>query len=378
VPRPSLALVFAGVKLDQKKVHAALCRELDPRILVGGSSYAEITPAGVSKNSVAVLLLDYPQAGFAFAGSRVRKDPVGAGERLAGALGPRPERRQLGLVLSGVGDGRDDRLLRALHAGLPGAAIFGGVPAGDHDAGMESPLFWKRWQYLGPRLEREAVSLAMIDLPADVRLGFGFEHGWSPVGPLVRVTKAKGARVHAVDGMRAVDYYRQFFGADASREVMLRSIQRFGFALRPEGETRGNTRMKLPVRMDFGRGWIEYYPPEDLEGRQVQLIAASRLGLIEGAREAARRALRALRGRKPSLVIAVSCCTRSSWLNSRIDLEMDAAREIFGKRTPIFGFYSSGELLPFLSSAEEASDAPLPFGGSFFHTTTVEIGRAHV
>lgn len=371
VPRPSLALVFAGVKLDQKKVHAALCRELDPGILIGGSSYAEITPAGVSKNSVAVLLLDYPQASFAFAGSRIRKDPAGAGERLAGALGPRPERRQLGLVLSGVGDGRDDHLLRALHAGLPGAAIFGGVPSGDHDAGMESPLFWKRWQYLGPRLESEAVSLAMIDLPADVRLGFGFEHGWSPVGPLVRVTKAKGARVYAVDDMRAVDYYRQFFGADASREVMLRSIQRFGFALRPEGEIRGNTLMKLPVRIDFSRGWIEYYPPEDLEGRQVQLIAASRLGLIEGAREAARRALEALRGRKPSLVIAVSCCTRSSWLNSRIDLEMDAAREIFGTRTPIFGFYSSGELLPFLSSAEEASDASLPFGGSFFHTTTV-------
>ena len=37
-PRPSLALAFAGVKLDQKKVHAALCRELDPAILIGASS----------------------------------------------------------------------------------------------------------------------------------------------------------------------------------------------------------------------------------------------------------------------------------------------------------------------------------------------------
>ena len=109
VPRPSLALVFAGVKLDQKKVHAALCRVLDPAILVGGSSYAEITPAGVSKNSVAVLLLDYPQAGFAFAGSCIGKDPAGAGERMADALGPPPDRCQLGLVISGVSDGRDDR-----------------------------------------------------------------------------------------------------------------------------------------------------------------------------------------------------------------------------------------------------------------------------
>jgi class 3 adenylate cyclase len=384
VPRPGLALVFAGIKLDQKKVHAALCRELDPRILIGGSSYAEITPAGVSKNSVAVLLLDYPGANFAFAGSRIGTDPAGAGQRIADELGPPPDRCQVGLVISGVSDGRDDRLLKVLHSRLPGTPFFGGVPSGDHDAGMESPRFWKSSQFLGAKLENQAASLTMIDLPRSVGLGFGFEHGWSPVGPLARVTKAKGARVLEVNGMRAVDYYRQFFGADASKEMMLRSIQRFGFALHLEGEHRGKTLMKLPVRMDFKKGWIEYYPPEDLQGRQVQLIAASRQGLIEGAREAARRALKALKGRKPSLVIAVSCCTRSSWLNSRIDLEMDAAREIFGKNTPIFGFYSGGELLPFLSSYEEAGDSSLPFGGSFYHTTTVGFmalsvpGRASV
>lgn len=384
VPRPSLALVFAGVKFDQRKIHAALCRVLDPAILIGGSSYAEITPAGVSKNSVAVLLLDYPEARFAFAGSRIGGDPAAAGERMADALGPPPDRCQVGLVLSGVSDGRDDRLLRALHARLPGAPFFGGVPSGDHDAGMQSPRFSKGWQYVGSRLENEAASLTMIDLPSEVGLSFGFEHGWSPVGPLARVTKADGARVLAIDGIPAIDYYRQFFGADASREVMLRSIQRFGFALHLEGEHAGKTLMKLPVRIDFEKGWIEYYPPEDLRGRRVQLIAASRKGLIEGAREAARRALEALKGRKPSLVLAVSCCTRSSWLNSRIDLEMDAAREVFGRSTPFFGFYSGGELLPFLSGFEEAADASLPFGGSYYHTTTVGFmalaapGRAKV
>jgi len=371
VPNPSLALVFAGIKLDQRKIHAALCRVLDPKILVGGSSYAEITPAGVSKNSVAVLLLDYPEANIAFAGARIGKDPALAGEAMADELGPPPDRCQLGIVISGVSDGRDDRLLRKLHERIPGMPFFGGVPSGDHDAGMESPLFWKGWQYLGRKLENEAACLAMIDLPPEVGLGFGFEHGWSPVGPLARVTKADGARVLTVDGISAIDYYRQFFGADASHEVMLRSIQRFGFALHLEGEHKGKTLMKLPVKMDFKKGWIEYYPPENLQGRRVQLIAASRQGLIEGARQAARRAIAALKGRKPSLVLAVSCCTRSSWLNSRVDLEMDAAREVFGRSTPIFGFYSGGELLPFLSSFEEASDTSLPFGGSFYHTTTV-------
>ncbi len=123
-------------------------------------------------------VLDYPQAGFSFAGSCIGKDPAGAGERIADALGPPPDRCQLGLVISGVSDGRDDRLLRKLHARIPG---------------MESPLHWKSWQYIGTRLECNAAGMAMIDLPSEVGLGFGFEHGWSPVGPLARVTKAKGS-----------------------------------------------------------------------------------------------------------------------------------------------------------------------------------------
>ncbi len=371
VPEPSLAIAFAGVKLDQKKVHAALCSVLNPEILIGGSSYAEVTPAGVTKDSVAVLLLDLPGAGFRFAGAPCAKDPAKAGEQIAAAVGLTPDRCPLGLVFSGISDGRDDRLLRVLHERLPGAPFFGGLTSGDHDAGMDRPEFWRNWQYAGGLLSNGAARLAMIDLPLDAKVGFGFEHGWAPVGPLARVTKAKGGRVFAIDGVPALDYYRQFFGDRSSREVMLRSIQRHGFALHLEGAHKGKTLLKLPVRFDFDAGWIDYYPPEDLQGRSVQLIAATRAGVVGGARDAAKRALEALDGRKPSLVLAISCCTRGRFLNSRLDAEMDAAREVFGRGVPIFGYYSGGELLPFLSRYSDAADASKAFGGSYYHTTTV-------
>ncbi len=56
VPEPDLALAFGSIEHDQKALHAALCEEIDPEILIGGSSYAEASPLGVVKGSVAVKL----------------------------------------------------------------------------------------------------------------------------------------------------------------------------------------------------------------------------------------------------------------------------------------------------------------------------------
>ncbi|MDE2489877.1 MAG: FIST C-terminal domain-containing protein, partial [Elusimicrobia bacterium] len=299
------------------------------------------------------------------------RDPVRAAAAIAAALGRAPRRRPLGLLLSTLGDGRNEKLLRSLQERLPGTPFFGGVASGDHDAGMGDPSYWRNWQYAGARLTRDDSRLALLDLPPSARVGFGFEHGWCPVGPPARVTRADGGRVREIDGASAVDYYRRFFGGRAGRATLLRSIQRYALALRLEGEHEGKTLLKLPVRIGFEKGWVDYYPPEELEGRVVQLIAATRGGVVDGARAAARRALKALGGRRPSLALAVSCCTRGGFLNSRIDAEMNAAREVFGRDVPLFGFYSGGELMPFLSRYEEAADPARPFGGAHYHTSTV-------
>ena len=68
VPSPDVALVFGSIRYDQKKLHAALAREIDPAILIGGSSYAEITSAGAAKGSVAVLLVEEKSLKLNFAG----------------------------------------------------------------------------------------------------------------------------------------------------------------------------------------------------------------------------------------------------------------------------------------------------------------------
>ncbi len=374
-PKPTLALAFGSIYLDQRRVHEGLRAELDPAILLGGSSFAEITPAGATRETVAVLLVELPGARLRWADSSMKKGSAAAGEALARAIGEIADKGCLpvGLMMASIGDFLQNEALKTLNDRFCGIPVFGGVTCGDYDLGLAHRDFRVNYQYSGPRLTRDAARLALLELPCDgTSLAFGFDHGWDPVGPESRVTKARGNEIFAIDGLPVLDYYRQFL-CDEEEEFFKLQIQRFAFAMLLEGEYAGSSLIKLPVVIDQKRGSIKVSPAEDMAGRRVRLIVASRQGLITGTRRAARRCLEALGGREPRLVLAVSCCTRAAILHSKADLEVRAIQEVFGRKTPVFGFYSGGEIAPFLSRYEEIGDCHAKFAGSYFHATTIAL-----
>ncbi len=375
LPQADITLAFGSAFLDQEAVHKGLCAVVDPASLIGCSSFAEITPAGVTQGSVAVLRLKLPGARVTFADAAVGEAPARTGERLAQSLPPAAgEGMRLGLLATAVSTGYENDALRALERAQGRFPVFGGVGCGRYDLGMGHPDFWRRHQYLGARLDANGARLAVLDLPKEgPRPAFGFAHGWEPVGPQVKLTRCKGHRVYEIDGVPVMDFYRQMLGAGHSDDFFKLLIQRYGFALLLEGEYEGSSLLKLPVRVDFKEGAIELYPAEDLAGRRARLIYASRQGLIEGARQAALTCKGALEGQPPGMVLMVSCCTRKTILHSRVEHELAAVREVFGPGVPVFGFYSGGEIAPFLSRFEETIDAKRRFAGSFYHTTTVGL-----
>jgi len=374
-PKPTLALAFGSHSLDQRKVHEALCAELDPGVLMGGSSYAEITPAGATKETVAVLLVELDGASLRTSDVTSKRSCAAAGRALARGIGAAPDDAalSLGLLFGSVTDYYENEILDGIKEKLGCVPLFGGLSCGPYDLGMEHPDFWKSHQYLGPRLTTQGARLSLLELPRDgQKVAFGFEHGWEPVGPVSRVTRAERNVVFEVDGMPVLDYYRQFLCAEEADFFKLQ-IQRFAFALQLEGEYEGSSLIKVPVFADLKRGTVEFSPAEDLHGRRVRLILASRQALVDGARRAARRCREALGGADPALVVAVSCCTRASILHSRSSLEVQAVRDVFGPKVPVFGYYSGGEIAPFLSRYEDASNCDLKFSGSYFHATTIAL-----
>jgi class 3 adenylate cyclase len=372
-PRPELALVFAGVRLNQRSVHSAVARILKTDRVLGCSSYGEITPAGVTRDSVAVLLLQ-PEGEFSIGFAETKGDPDRreTGRELGSAFAPSlSSGRLLSLIFGTVKTGYENRLLRGLEEALGPVPLFGGMGSGDYDKGMAHPAFWRNSVLLRKGPARTGARMAVLELEDSTAVGFGFDHGWRPVAPPVTLTRCDGPKVFEVDGLPIFDYYRQFLGREAGQDFFRHMVQRNGFSLLLEGDFEGRSLIKLPVECDFKAGSIALYPSEDLQGRRVQLIQASRTGLLEGARRAAKNCMDALGGRRPDLVLMVSCCTRNKILHSRMETELEAACEVFGGKTPIFGYYSGGEILPFLSRYEEIVDRSKPFAGSFYHTTTV-------
>jgi class 3 adenylate cyclase len=373
-----LAIVYGSIDLDQKGVHEGVLSEVDGAIVTGGSSYAEITNAGVEKRSVVVLLAS-------FEGARVRfvdADRDGAasetGDALAKALvdqlGASDDLREsvpVGLYMGSFGEGRQNEILRALRKRLPSMPVFGGLASSRYDLGMGHPDFYQNYQYMGSEVGKFGIRLAVLDLPKkSYTAAFGFDHGWSAVGPEVRFTKTGEQEVFEVDGEPIFDYYRQFLGEQESNDFYKLMIQRYGFAMKVGGDE-GRTVLKLPVRVDFETGGITLYPPEEFQGKTARLIQSSRQGLLDGTRKAAESCKAGLGGKTPSLVLMVSCCTRCAILHSRVDSEVEIAKEVFGADVPIFGYYCGGEIFPYLSRVEEIVDPLRDLSGSHYHTTTV-------
>jgi class 3 adenylate cyclase len=362
VPKPGLALAFSSISLDQGKVHKALCKYLDPAILSGGSCYAEITNAGVTRGSVAVLLLADPGLKAAFSAADISDDCRRTGLCLAEGVQAPP--RGVSLVFGSIATGYEQRLVDALAEKLAPAPVFGGLTCGDYDLGMSHPDFWTNYQYCGADLKKKGARLAAVSLPPGDSLAFGYGHGWEPVGEELTITRADGPDVLELNGLPVIEFYRQFLGRDAKEKFFELMVQRYGFSLAAPGA--GKTVIKLPVSCDFEKGSIRYFPAEDLQGKKVRLIQASRASLIAGARAAAEECAAVRPGKKPALVFMVSCCSRSHILHSRVNDELEAVRQVFGAKTPVFGFYSGGEIVPWSGACSAGC-------GSFYHTTTVAL-----
>lgn len=372
VPEPALAVAFTSIHMDQAAVHKTLCQELDPSILMGGSCYAHLSNAGVSKDGLSVLLLGLDGAGARFSSQDIGPDLRETGRALARALpAGAASARPVALAFSGITTGREHEMLLGINDVVGPAPVFGGLCCGDYDLGMSHPDFWTNYQYSGARLTRKTARLALLDLPATTQAAFGFAHGWQPVGPAVELSSCADGKVYEVGGVPVFDYYRQFLGRGQSDEFFELMVQRYGFSLLLDGGKR--SRVKLPVACDFENGCISYFPVEDLQGRQAQLILASRNGLLAGAREAAAGCLTALGGERPDLVFVVSCCSRSAILHSRTQRELEEIQAVFGRDVPVFGYYSGGEFGPCLNRYEDAVDPAQPLAGSQYHTTTVCI-----
>ena len=204
------------------------------------------------------------------------------------------------------------------------------------------------------RFEKTLVGLNQAPEPGNIiaigfygsnlKIGHGCIGGWDPFGPERIITKSDGNILFELDGRSALDLYKEYLGEQANE--LPGSALLFPLSIKAEDSDNALVRTILSVNEDDKSMTFAGDIPE---GYHARLMKANFERLIDGATDAALHSNHQFNGSNPDLAILISCVGRKLVLNQRIEEEVEAVRRVLGNKTTLAGFYSYGEISPFLN-----------------------------
>ncbi len=180
-----------------------------------------------------------------------------------------------------------------------------------------------------------------------LQIGYGSMGGWDPFGPERLVTRSRGNELYELDGRSALELYKSYLGPHAN-ELPASGLY-FPLSLRGDAGTPRVVRTILGV--DEAQGSL-IFAGDVPQGAYVQLMKANVDRLIDGANGAAGACYAAVGELSPEVAILISCVGRKLVLKQRVEEEVESVRDVLGESTRLAGFYSYGEIAPFLAAAK--------------------------
>lgn len=329
--------VFGAAKYrNQKKVFKQIQQKFAQSIIVGCSGAGEIYGSHVYDDSLAIAVVKLARSKL-----KVITLPIpgmnhsfSIGEKLAKQLYDKSLRGVFvlsdGLKING------SELVSGLTKILPShVAVTGGL-AGD------GSCFKETWVLKNGCPTTGYVS-ALGFYGENINIKHSFKGGWDIFGPERLVTKATANVLYELDGEPALELYKKYLGdkvAGLPATALLFPLQ----IRLNEGDDQCIVRTVLAVDEKSQSMTFAGNIPQ---GSLAQLMRANFERLIEGASVAAER-LRSQTKDQALLTIAISCVGRRLVLGERTDEEVEATLEKLPQNTQQVGFYSYGEIAPFV------------------------------
>ncbi|WP_373973895.1 FIST C-terminal domain-containing protein [Chitinibacter sp. SCUT-21] len=338
---PDWVLVFAGIDLLKNPVFYAQVRQAFPdAVLVGCSTAGEISADGVNDGSAIITTVSWEYGKPPLASTELKnmEDSLAAGQRLGSQLATH---ELAGVLVLGQGVNiNGSALIEGLASQLPaGLPIIGGL-AGDGGAFKQTGVM------TNDGVNDHAV--LALGLPKGIAIGHGSFGGWKPFGPARKVTRCAGNILYELDGESALEVYKRYLGSYAAQLPTSGLLFPFEMLGQDHSEM-GLVRTILGV--DEAAGSLILAGDIVLDG-YLRLMHASNDALIEGAEAAANAAHQMLQDTDESLAILVSCVGRKLVMGGRVDEEVEAVGEVLGQGATLTGFYSYGEISPFVNSTD--------------------------
>lgn len=233
-----------------------------------------------------------------------------------------------GLDINGTG------LVHGLTSSLPSHVSVTGGLAGDADRFRKTLVVWNG--------EAHPHAVAAVGLYGKhLRIGYGSIGGWDPFGPERLVTKSRGNILYALDGISALDLYRQYLGEHA-RGLPATGLL-FPLAIRlPDSRSE---LVRTILKVDESEHSL-IFAGDIPEGAYARMMKANFDRLIDGAADSARHCVASIASRDTQFALLVSCVGRRMVLKQRVEEELESVREILGPGAAMTGFYSYGEISP--------------------------------
>ena len=338
--KAQLVFLFAAAELLKEKSLFEDAKRMYPGAhLFGCSTAGEICGTSVFDDSLVATAVHFEKT-----------DIQGAQITLAGMASSFEAGKQLAQSIKADGlrhvfvlsDGlsvNGSELVKGLSSELPdGVTITGGL-AGNGDRFEETYVFWDDLPARN--------TLAILGLYGKrLKIGFGSMGGWDPFGPERIITRSKENLLYELDGQSALDIYKKYLGDYASGLPATGLL--FPLSIRTRSEEKGIVRTILAVNEQEKSMTFAGDIPQ---GAYARFMKANFERLIDGANGAAVRSCEGLNGRSPQLAILISCVGRKLVLKQRAEEEVEAVRDVLNGKPTLTGFYSYGEISPFMTGA---------------------------
>lgn len=337
----NLLLVFGSIEhFCSPGLHDALRGALPDAFLIGCSTAGEITNDGVDDGSCTVTAIKFEKTRLTHGSTHLSgmEDSFSAGERLGKQIASADLKAILvfGPGVNINGSALVNGITSVVGVDVP---ITGGL-AGDGGA-------FKKTYTLGPNGIADDQVVAIGLSGEALRFGHGSFGGWEPFGPARKVTRCDGNILHELDGEPALEIYRRYLGEHA--KGLPASGLLFPFAMLGEDHSAVGL-IRTILGIDETTGSLILAGEINADG-YLRLMHASTDKLVNGAESAAESAAAMHQSADGSLAILVSCVGRKLVMGNRVDEEVEAVGEVLGKTSVLTGFYSYGEISPFMPGA---------------------------
>ena len=335
----SLVIMFgaSGFFESPELVHR-VCEAYAGATVMGCSTSGEIFDAEITDNSLAVGVLEFERTNLKMASAPIQdaKNSHAAGEKLGRELNG--EKLRGLFVLSDGLKVNGSELVRGLNSVLPEDVVITGGLAGD------GSRFQRTWVLQEGCLQSEYVTA--VGLYGDaVRIGHGCKGGWDIFGPERCVTRSEGNILFELDGKPALQLYKKYLG-ERAKELPAAGLL-FPLALRT-GVDGDEKLVRTILAVDEDKQSMTF-AGDIPQSSMVQLMRANFDRLVEGAGQAATLTGLEKHGQQATFAIAISCVGRRLVLGERTEEEVEATMDAFPHGTKQIGFYSYGELSPYVN-----------------------------